>query len=106
MKTLYYWTQKPKENKSKELQIYTSLYLVPEINFNLNLTQSEDDTNIFNFNIGLFGLFDFRINKDKNSDHAGLTIELNLFGLNTIYTHYDTRHWDYENDTWCVYDED
>lgn len=102
MKTIYYWSKKPKENKAKELQIYTSLYLTPEINFNLNLSQQ--DTNIFNFDIRLFGLLNLLICKDKKSDHAGLRIELNLFGLNTNYTHYDTRHWDYENDAWCKYD--
>jgi hypothetical protein len=102
MKTIYYWTQKPKENKAKELQIYTSLYLKPEIYFNLNLSQQ--DTNIFNFDIELFGLLNFLICKDKKSDHAGLRIELNIFGLNINYIHYDIRHWDDENDTWCKYD--
>lgn len=104
MKTLYYWSQAPKGNKAKELQIYTSLYLKPEIDFNLNLSRSKYDTNIFNFTAGLFGLLEFRINKNKESDHAGLTIQLNLFGLNTDYTHYDIRHWDYDKEDWCKYD--
>lgn len=103
MKTLYYWSQKPKENKAKELQIYTSLYLTPKLEFILNLSQSEYDTNIFNFNINIFGLFGFNIDKNKKTDHAGLSIELNLFGLVSYYNHYDIRHWNDENDTWEVY---
>lgn len=104
MKTLYYWSQKPKGNKAKELQIYTSLYLTPKLEFILNLSQSEYDTNIFNFVINIFGLFEFNINKNKNSDHAGLRIELNLFGLVIDYNHYDIRHWNDETDDWCKYD--
>jgi len=39
-----------------------------------------------------------------NSDHAGLNIKIGLFGYMIEYTIYDTRHWDYDTNTWKVYD--
>lgn len=39
-----------------------------------------------------------------NSDHAGLRANFSLFGYTLEYSFYDTRHWDYENNTWEVYD--
>ncbi len=37
-------------------------------------------------------------------DHAGLRIEIGLFGCDCEFHIYDTRHWDYENKCWTVYD--
>ena len=41
-----------------------------------------------------------------NCDHAGLNTKLGLFGYTLEYTVYDTRHWDYENNTWEIYDRE
>ena len=79
------------------------LWLKPTIEFKIDLYQ--DDTNIFYFDIDLFGLFRLNINKNKKTDHAGFRFNLNIFGLDFDYTHYDTRHWNYDNDNWEVYDE-
>lgn len=97
---LYSWCSKPINNKAKEIQIDSYLCLVPEINFEINLNQQ--DTNIFNFIINLFNLFNLQICKTKKTDHAGFWFELSIFGLNFTYRKYDTRHWDWENDTWEV----
>lgn len=52
-------------------------------------------------NILGFGL-DFR----TKGDHAGLHVELTILGLELQASFNDTRHWDYENDTWEKYDEE
>lgn len=40
-------------------------------------------------------------------DHAGLHLMLGLVGYAVEFHIYDTRHWDYENNTWEIYgDED
>jgi hypothetical protein len=36
-------------------------------------------------------------------DHAGVNLELGLFGYEVHFTFYDSRHWDYENGCWVVY---
>jgi hypothetical protein len=33
-------------------------------------------------------------------DHAGARIMLGLFGFDVELHFYDTRHWDYDNNTW------
>lgn len=38
------------------------------------------------------------------SDHAGPSLELCLFGYGVEVKIYDTRHWDYDNNCWTVYD--
>lgn len=100
-KILYCWFSKPINNKAKEIQLNLYLYLKPEINFKLDLSQY--DTNIFNFFIDLFGLFNFQICKNKETDHAGFWFNLSIFGLDFTYRKYDTRHWNYENETWEIY---
>jgi hypothetical protein len=39
----------------------------------------------------------------RGRDHAGLQINLGLFGYRFDMMIYDTRHWDYKNDMWAVY---
>jgi hypothetical protein len=33
-------------------------------------------------------------------DHAGFSLEIELFGWGIDYRFYDNRHWDYENGCW------
>lgn len=40
--------------------------------------------------------FEFTINQD----HAGLNVELGLFGYAAIFTIYDMRRWNEENNCW------
>lgn len=42
----------------------------------------------------------------KGEDHAGLYLEFGLLGYSIMFSVYDSRHWDYENNTWEVYDEE
>jgi hypothetical protein len=38
-------------------------------------------------------------------DHAGLDIELGLFGYNAHFNFYDNRHWDSKKKAWQTYEE-
>ena len=40
--------------------------------------------------------FDFT----TRQDHAGFSLEIELFGWSIEYRFYDNRHWDYENGCW------
>ena len=40
------------------------------------------------------------------TDHAGVSLWLGLSGFDVGLHFYDTRHWDYENNRWEVYEED
>lgn len=44
--------------------------------------------------------FEFTVKQD----HAGMNLELGLFGYEIHFTLYDNRHWDFENNCWKVYD--
>ena len=37
-------------------------------------------------------------------DHAGFFVTLGLFGYEAILNIYDSRHWDYDTNTWVKYD--
>jgi hypothetical protein len=37
--------------------------------------------------------------------HAGLDLELGLFGYNIHFNFYDIRHWDQNTQKWEVYEE-
>jgi hypothetical protein len=37
--------------------------------------------------------------------HAGLVIDLGIFGYNVQCQFYDCRHWDYETNTWETHNE-
>ena len=102
-KILYCWISKEIDNKVKEVQINWYLNLYPEISFKLDLDQY--DTNIFNFDIELFGLFKLNICKTKETDHAGFWFNLSIFGLDFTYRKYDTRHWDHDKDAWEIYED-
>ena len=39
-------------------------------------------------------------------DHAGLDIQLSLFGLCARFNFYDNRHWNYEDKRYFKYNED
>jgi hypothetical protein len=42
----------------------------------------------------------------QGSDHAGPEFEIGLFGWQMRLALKDTRHWDYQNNTWQKYDTD
>lgn len=36
------------------------------------------------------------------SDHAGLDLQLSLFGFCLHFNFYDNRHWDYQTNSWHI----
>ena len=48
-------------------------------------------------------LIGFEINYTRRQDHAGLTVELTLFGRSISFQIYDTRHWNHKTGTWEVH---
>lgn len=45
-------------------------------------------------------LFRIEFNWTVREDHAGINLELALFGYGIILTIYDNRHWDYAENKW------
>jgi|LauGreDrversion4_2_1035121.scaffolds.fasta_scaffold3139805_1 hypothetical protein len=85
------------------------------INFNLNIDNPWSDRwNTVWYTSGLlpkhkaWELNGYRTNLMINAelrltvkgDHAGLHMMFGLFGYSVEFSIYDTRHWDWENDTW------
>ena len=49
-------------------------------------------------------LLHFNFNWTTRCDHAGIKLELGLFGYELAFNLYDSRHWNYEKGTWEAYD--
>ena len=60
------------------------------------------------FEIEVFQDCEYLLNSNFNwttrCDHAGVRLELGLFGYALIFHFYDNRHWDYENHCWVVHE--
>lgn len=55
---------------------------------------------------GLQNLFNFELDLTwSGSDHAGPSIIVEILGVYFVAKFYDHRHWDYDNQTWEVYDD-
>lgn len=48
-------------------------------------------------------LIGFEINYTRRQDHAGLTVEIALFGRSISFQIYDTRHWNHKTGAWEVH---
>lgn len=71
------WSGKVSTNKGWEVQFYKYAYNLVELKLDLAWA---------------------------GSDHAGPTVELNIFGYTAIIKMYDKRHWDYDNHCWEIYE--
>jgi len=49
-------------------------------------------------------LIDLDIRWTRNTDHAGLELVVGMLGYGIHFCIYDTRHWDFDNNKWVVYD--
>ena len=47
-----------------------------------------------------FTLVSFMFNWTVRQSHAGLDLEVGLFGYNVHFNFYDRRHWDCDNNCW------
>jgi hypothetical protein len=50
-------------------------------------------------------LIGFHISYTIRQDHAGLSLEIGLFGYSISFQIYDTRHWSYKRNGWVSYNE-
>lgn len=50
-------------------------------------------------------IVDAGFNYTIREDHAGLFLDVGLFGYSVILNVYDDRHWDYENNVWKEHNE-
>jgi hypothetical protein len=48
-------------------------------------------------------LFDADVRWTHRTDHAGLEIGIGLLGYGIHFRIYDSRHWDYDKNTWSTY---
>ena len=48
-------------------------------------------------------LIGFEISYTRRQSHAGLTLELALFGYSISFQIYDTRHWNHITNSWEVH---
>lgn len=51
-------------------------------------------------------LFRIEFGFTVRQDHAGLNLELGLFGYEAHFTFYDNRHWNSEEGRWMIYSEE
>lgn len=100
-KTLYYRSWPPVKNKAKELQVMWSPQLKPEVTLVVDLVKTYE--NVFDIEISLLGLISLKIYRTRQQDHAGIRYNFQLFGIETDFSIYDIRHWDYDNDCWEIY---
>ncbi len=47
---------------------------------------------------------DMSIRFNTKGDHAGLRIDVQISKLTFLFTIYDSRHWDWDNDCWEKYE--
>ena len=48
-------------------------------------------------------LVDADVRWTRCQDHAGIEIGIGIFGYGVSFRMYDTRHWDYDKNTWSTY---
>lgn len=54
--------------------------------------------------INIFNIFKLEARYcSKGEDHAGLNIDISILTFNILFSYYDIRHWDYDNDCWVKY---
>ena len=97
----YHWCKRLSEYKSFEIEAYSGL-----IGFANKLFISIWNRGVsFDITI-LYALLHFEFRIAWKTDHAGVSLWLGLLGFDVGLHFHDTRHWDYENNRWEVYDED
>lgn len=50
-------------------------------------------------------VFRFELSATTRQDHAGVQLELGLLGYEIHLAFCDSRHWDYEKNSWVVYND-
>lgn len=97
-KILFCKTKPVFENKFREIQLNLDFSPSPEIDCRIDFTKAYG--NVFTIVFDFFNLLKFSCWKDKENDHAGLNIHVQLICFHFMYSILDTRHWDYDNNKW------
>ncbi len=97
----YNWYKRLSKYKSFEIEAYSGLICFANKLF-ISIWNREVS---FDIRI-LYALFHFEFRIEWKTDHAGVSLGLGLLGFDVGLHFYDTRHWDYKNNRWEVYDED
>ena len=97
----YHWCKRLSKHKCAEVEACSGL--IGFSNKVFILLSSRDIG--FELSI-LYALFHFEFRVAWKTSHAGVSLWLGLLGFDVGLHFYDTRHWDYENDQWEVYEED
>lgn len=50
-------------------------------------------------------IISFSLKINPRRDHGGICIDFGLLSWGVSFNIYDSRHWDYDTDTWEVYDD-
>lgn len=103
-RTIHSYSKKISDNKSFESELYIDrnyrfFYSIFESEFKLlNLN------NFISIRLRIFGdLFALNFRITRKEDHAGLHFYFKFLPIEGAVSYYDTRHWDYENDKWVIY---
>lgn len=97
----YHWHNRLPTYKCIEMEAYSGL-----IDFS-NKVYMLVSTRGINFELSILNaLLHFDFNIRWKTDHAGVSLWLGLLGFDVGLYFHDTRHWDYENNRWEVYEED
>ena len=97
----YHWCKRLSKHKSFEIEAYSGL-----IDFS-NKVYMLVSTRGIKFELSILNaLLHFDFNIRWKTDHAGVSLWLGLLGFDVGLNFHDTRHWDYENNRWKVYEED
>lgn len=97
----YHWSKSQSEHKSFEIEAYSGL-----IGF-VNMLHVSIWNRAVSFNMAiLYALLHFELRIEWKTAHAGVSLWFGLLGFDVGLHLHDTRHWDYENNRWEVYEED
>ena len=97
----YHWCKRLSKHKSFEIEAYSGL-----IGFANKLFIFIRNREVsFDITI-LYALFHFEFRIEWKTDHAGVSLWLGILGFDVGLHFHDTRHWDYENNRWVIYEED
>ena len=97
----YHWCKRLSGHKSFEIEAYSGL--ISFANRLLIFIRNREVS--FDITI-LYALFHFEFKIEWKTDHAGVSLWLGILGFDVGLHFYDTRHWDYKNNKWEVYEED
>lgn len=100
VKNTWYKVIELTENKSLEFEV-TKLGMGINVCSNMHI-----HTRGISFESNICNVIGSSFSWDWKRDHAGIHVDVTLFGVSFAATLYDIRHWDYEKDRWESFDDE